>query len=120
MEVNVLNKELFIKRIVSSRENLNLTQIEVGQRIGINNKTLSGYERGVSEPDLQTLVQIANLYQVSIDWLLGNEQLDKLLYQRSEAANKLINAQKKHIESLEAMVQSLSVFKELCDNYSKI
>ena len=38
-----------------AREKRGLTQTQVMQLTGINNKTLSGYENGVSEPDLQTL-----------------------------------------------------------------
>jgi len=41
----------------------------------INNKTLSGYEHGVSEPDLETLKILSNLYEVSIDWLSGNNAM---------------------------------------------
>ncbi len=37
----------------------------------VNHKTLSGYENGVSEPDLETLKILAILYNVSTDYLLG-------------------------------------------------
>ena len=47
-----------------ARERRELTQTEVMAMTGINNKTLSGYENGVSEPDLQTLTTLLRLYQV--------------------------------------------------------
>ena len=53
------------------RERKGLQQIDVAKKTGLNNKTLSGYERGVSEPDLQTLSTLAGLYGVSVDWLAG-------------------------------------------------
>ncbi len=53
-----------------ARERRELTQTEVMAMTGINNKTLSGYENGVSEPDLQTLTTLLRLYQVSADQLL--------------------------------------------------
>ena len=59
-------------RLRKARERKNLTQVQVKQRTGINNKTLSGYEKNVSEPDLETLKILANLYEVSVDWLIGN------------------------------------------------
>lgn len=59
------------KRLQESRVHKKLTQIEVYKRTGIHNKTLSGYENGVSEPDSQTLSLLANLYQVSTDYLHG-------------------------------------------------
>lgn len=54
-----------------ARERRELTQTQVMAMTGINNKTLSGYENGVSEPDLQTLTILLRLYQVSADHLLG-------------------------------------------------
>ncbi|QDR82267.1 helix-turn-helix domain-containing protein [Sporomusa termitida] len=58
-------------RLKLARERQNLTQVEVYQLTGINNKTLSGYENSVSAPDLNTLVVLANLYETSSDYLLG-------------------------------------------------
>ncbi len=37
---------------------------------GINNKTLSGYENNVSEPDFNTLVTLFRLYDISFDELM--------------------------------------------------
>lgn len=59
------------KRLKEVRESLGKTQTEVSKDTGINNKTLSGYERGVSEPDLSTLQILASYYSVSVDYLLG-------------------------------------------------
>lgn len=53
-----------------ARERRELTQTQVMGLTGINNKTLSGYENGVAEPDLQTLATLLRLYQVSADQLL--------------------------------------------------
>lgn len=63
------------ERLRYAREKKNLKQKQVMEMTGgrINNKTLSGYEHGVSEPDLETLKILSNLYEVSIDWLSGND-----------------------------------------------
>lgn len=55
----------------NTREDLDLTQIDVMRRTGIHNKTLSGYENGVSEPDLETFATLMRLYQLSADEVLG-------------------------------------------------
>lgn len=54
-----------------ARERRELTQVQVMAMTGINNKTLSGYENGVAEPDLETLAILLRLYQASADQLLG-------------------------------------------------
>lgn len=63
-------KEL-AKRLKYARENKGVTQMQVYKDTGIHNKTLSGYERGISEPDLNTLKLLANYYNTSVDYLLG-------------------------------------------------
>jgi transcriptional regulator with XRE-family HTH domain len=58
-------------RLREARERRKLKQIDVKNRTNINNKTLSRYESGGSEPDYETLKLLAELYEVSIDWLTG-------------------------------------------------
>ena len=60
------------KKLRILRELKGYTQTKAAELLQINNKTLSDYERGVTQPDLITLKQIANLYEVSTDYILGN------------------------------------------------
>lgn len=57
-------------RLRAARERKNLKQTQVKERTGINNKTLSGYENGVSEPDFDSLKLLAECYDVTLDYLL--------------------------------------------------
>jgi transcriptional regulator with XRE-family HTH domain len=61
------------KRLRYAREAKGWSQTEVFRRTGINNKTLSRYEAGGTEPDVSSLKQLADLYEVSLDWLHGRE-----------------------------------------------
>lgn len=58
------------ERLKIARQKCGLKQIQVKERTNINNKTLSGYENDVSEPDTNTLATLAELYGVSHKWLL--------------------------------------------------
>lgn len=58
-------------RLRKAREMAGLSQLEAAKKLGISNGTLSGYERDYRDPDTRTLEKIANLYEVSVDWLLG-------------------------------------------------
>ncbi len=55
----------------NTREDLDLTQLKVMEMTGINHKTLSGYENGVAEPDLQALATLCRLYRISMDAVIG-------------------------------------------------
>ncbi len=46
---------------------------EAAEQLDILPDTYSRYERGIREPDFQTLKRIANFFHVSIDYLLDNE-----------------------------------------------
>lgn len=64
-------------RLRYARERKNLKQTQVKEKTGIHNKTLSGYENGVSHPDIDSLNTLARLYEVSVDWITGNENNKK-------------------------------------------
>ena len=61
------------ERLRRARDRKGYTQVYVKSKTGINNKTLSGYENNVSEPDLQSIKLLADIYEVTIDWLYGRE-----------------------------------------------
>jgi transcriptional regulator with XRE-family HTH domain len=59
-------------RIRELRQQMNLTQQELAEKAKIGYRTISDYERGVSTPDAESLKNLANVFNVSVDYLLGN------------------------------------------------
>ena len=59
-------------RIRELRQQMNLTQQELAIKSKIGYRTISDYERGVSTPDAESLKNLANVFKVSVDYLLGN------------------------------------------------
>lgn len=49
-----------------------LTQIELSKNLNINRATYAHYETGRREPDIETLKLLADYFNVSVDYLLGN------------------------------------------------
>ncbi|MCP1134380.1 helix-turn-helix domain-containing protein [Paenibacillus polysaccharolyticus] len=60
-------------RLKKARMNKRLTQQEVANKIDVSNGAISGYERNYRDPDTETLKKLANLYEVSLDWLNGRD-----------------------------------------------
>ncbi len=56
------------------REESGITQRQLGVLFGVCNQTISSWENGSREPDLDTLVKIASHFEVSVDFLLGVEK----------------------------------------------
>lgn len=59
------------KIIQGLREEANIRQSELAKSLGLGRTTISNYENNYSSPDLETLIQIANFFHVSTDYLLG-------------------------------------------------
>ena len=50
------------------------TQLDVADRLGIAYQSYQAYERGVALPTLKNFVAIADLYDVSLDYLIGRKE----------------------------------------------
>ena len=50
-----------------------LTQEELSKQLGGSKNLVSNYENGVSTPDIYTLVKLADIFDITIDELVGRE-----------------------------------------------
>lgn len=70
------NNKALAKRLKEEREKRGWTQEYMANLLEIKIGTLSGYERSYRTPDLDMTLKIANLFGVSVDYLLGREESD--------------------------------------------
>jgi len=61
----------FAKRLKYLRIERNLTQRELADLLFLERSTIAGYETKNKEPDLDTVIKIATILEVSTDYLLG-------------------------------------------------
>lgn len=64
-------KENFTNNIKRARENKKYTQQYVADVIGTSRSNITKYETGALEPNIETIGMLAELYEVSTDWLFG-------------------------------------------------
>ena len=62
-----------MNRIRDLREDADLRQADVAAAVGIDQRTLSNYETGKTNPDSFAILKLANFFHVSTDYLLGND-----------------------------------------------
>ena len=72
------------ENLKKERLKLNMSQEYVAEKINKTRGTYSRYENGTLEPDINTLIMLADLYHVSIDYLTGRVSIT------NEIANALI------------------------------
>lgn len=63
MEIGKIIKEL--------RNEKNFSQAELAKAIGVSQKAIDYWERSVNEPKASYIVRLANLFDISTDYLLG-------------------------------------------------
>ena len=56
--------------IVAYRKQYRLTQAALAEKLNYSDKAVSKWERGESMPDVMTLVQLAEIFEVTVDDLL--------------------------------------------------
>lgn len=66
--------KVFCERLLEQRKLNRMTQKEVAGYLCIAQPSYIRYENGSSEPTLENLVKLADLFDVSVDYLLGREQ----------------------------------------------
>ena len=61
------------RKISSLRKEKNMTQMELADKMGISFQSVSNWERGNTMPDISKLPELAELFGVTVDELLGKE-----------------------------------------------
>ena len=64
------------EKIKKYREEKKMTQVEVAEVLGVKPATISKYEAGTLEPNIESLKRLAELFEVSVDELLKEDEFD--------------------------------------------
>ena len=67
------------ERLRDIRKDHGDTQESLGKKLGFATPTVSKWEQGKTDPDLETLKQICRMYEVSADYLLGLTDDDPIM-----------------------------------------
>lgn len=89
-------------RIKSLRENQNKTQSELAKQLGITRSSVNAWEMGISVPSTQYVVELAHIFKVSTDYLLGVDTTSSIsVAGLSEKDVELINTIILHLKNRE-------------------
>jgi len=62
---------LWATRLSEMRSFHNFTQAQISERLGVSQGAYAGYEAGRNQPDIESLITLADTYRTSVDYLLG-------------------------------------------------
>ena len=62
--------------IAECRKNTNLTQMQLAEKLGITDKAISKWERGIAMPDTSIMLDLCDILCISVNELLNGEKVD--------------------------------------------
>ncbi len=70
---------LICDRLKFARKECKFTQQQVADLLGVDRSTYAYYELGVSNPSIESLIEMSAIFNVDIRWLIGAEKLEDAL-----------------------------------------
>ena len=64
------------EKIKTYRERKNMTQSEIAEILGVKPTTISKYEAGTLEPNIESLKKLSEIFEISVDELIKDDKLD--------------------------------------------
>ena len=81
-------KSIVAKNITELRLLNNMTQLELATKLNYSDKTISKWERGESSPDISVLVEIADLFGVTLDYMVRDENIEEKVVENKAVETK--------------------------------
>lgn len=64
-------------RLRELRNKSGLTQNEIASKLGVSGQTILNWENGIYEPKINQLIQLADLFNVSVDYLIERKRSEQ-------------------------------------------
>ena len=77
------------KKIAQLRKKKKMSQTELGNVFGISQGAVSQWERGVTNPDIESIKIMAEIFEVNLSELLGGESASSLTQKEAPADDPL-------------------------------
>ena len=92
------------------RKEKNLTQEQLAEQLGVSNRTVSRWENGSNMPDISSLSEIAEFYDVSIPELIyGERKSENMREEAKEVAETMSDYAKAEKETLVKSIRNMSL-----------
>ena len=64
-----------MNRLIELRKEKHLNQVGLAMKLNVSQKMISSYERGTHQPSIETLIRMSKIFNVSVDYLIGNTDI---------------------------------------------
>lgn len=112
-----MDKSVFGQRIKKLRNDNGYSMEELAQKIGVTKSSINMWENGGSVPKENILILLSKLFNVSIDYLLGNEIMEEKVPENRKLHYIQRNLEKLDKEKLDKAEKILrTVFNDIFEN----
>lgn len=88
---------ILLELLKTARVEKNLTQRDVAKKLGVKDNTISNWEKGKTEPDIEIFVRLCEIYDVNFAELL------ETAYRPKKNESSLTSQEQKHIKKYRAL-----------------
>lgn len=98
------------KFIAKLRTDKSLTQVQLGELLGVENKTISKWEKGINTPDIMMLIALSNIFNVRVEEIVDGEYKEKYRKEENRDTNKIDDIKyRKHIKIRNIIISILVI-----------
>lgn len=107
-----------MENLKALREAKKITQSQLGEYLGAKKSAISLWESGKRQPDQETLVRIANFFNVTVDYLLGRDSTPASVPAQEKAPTDdlteqiMAKASKMDVEELKQLLRIMDAVKK--------
>lgn len=109
---------MFAKRLRILRENSNMNQEKLAKMLNLSASTIGMYEQGRRQPDNETLLKLTEIFDVSLDYLMGKTEVKKYDSPYDSELEKVLFSKAKDLTDSEKMtiLNVINAIKKDADN----
>lgn len=103
----------FSEKLLTLRKSKDLTQEQLAEQLNISRQSISKWESGQAVPELDKIIALSNLFDVSTDYLLKPSEIDELSVKTEMLAKQqqqMLSMEKRRTRTMHCVLYSVSVY----------
>lgn len=96
------------KRLELLRKKRKISKSELARQLNIPQTTYSGYSLGTREPDLETIIKMANYFKVSVNYLVTGSEEEEALKSVDEVVEMFFNLKESDKKTIEELIRRMA------------
>lgn len=103
----------FAEKITTLRKSRDLTQEQLAERLGVSRQSVSKWENGSVIPDVEKIIELSRIFDVTLDYLLKPSEIDELSVKTElleQQQKELLIREKRRTRIVRAAMYSISIY----------